>query len=176
MQCEHDGCHNEAKTRKLGNLCLKHYKRAVRHGTTHLPKKSVDKKCKYCDRTVGEKGGGARGMCNRHYQNWLRHDDPLYTDKIRSSLGSRGYVKRVNGKDKHRQVYEDFLGRQLERNEIIHHINLVKNDNRIENLYLCKGAKEHSLIHKQLESVAGKLVEKGIIDFENGEYILKGIL
>lgn len=172
MQCEHQGCERKATTHKYGELCLKHYKRFIRHGTTSIIVKPnyKEEKCSYCDRKVGEKGGGARGMCNRHYQNWLRHGDALHADKIRATEGSRGYKKRINSKDVHRYVYENYIGRKLNRNEIIHHVNLVKTDNRIENLYLCNGQSEHSLLHRQLEGIAGQLVERGVVVFKDGKY------
>ncbi len=47
----------------------------------------------------------------------------------------------------HRLVMEEYLGHFISRHDVVHHMNEIKTDNRIENLLLCS-ANEHSKIHK----------------------------
>ena len=59
-------------------------------------------------------------------------------------------VKGVNI-DEHRFVMEQHLGRELNRNEVVHHKNGNKLDNRIDNLEVMT-ATEHTKMHNQLYS------------------------
>jgi len=57
---------------------------------------------------------------------------------------SRGYVR------KNRLVMEFYLGRYLRREEVVHHINGIRNDNRIENLKLFPNHSSHMKYHTKL--------------------------
>ena len=48
--------------------------------------------------------------------------------------------------DEHRLIMEGLLGRKLQRNEVVHHINGNTKDNRVENLQVMT-LSEHSRLH-----------------------------
>jgi hypothetical protein len=65
----------------------------------------------------------------------------------------------------HVLVAEKALGRFLTKKEVIHHINEVKSDNRLENLYLFSGQAEHARYHNLLRNNNCKrIVKSNLID------------
>jgi hypothetical protein len=85
----------------------------------------------------GEKAGTYKNgtqVCNG-YSMVLSADHPY--------KNSKNYVYE------HRIVMEKSLGRYLEKNEVVHHINLDKKDNRIENLMLFSTNSDHLKFHNK---------------------------
>jgi hypothetical protein len=87
------------------------------------------------------KPAATRGMCNAHYIRLTRYGR---LESVKNAYGTGGMrpdgYKYVSHKGRrileHRLVMELHLGRRLESREVVHHINGVRADNRLENLSL----------------------------------------
>ena len=91
--------------------------------------------------------------CGRIYKSQHR-EHKTYMENGYITEFKNGYNKKGNVKQ-HRRIMEEYLGRRLESWEVVHHINGIKTDNRIENLQLMT-ASEHSSMHRKEEKAAGK--------------------
>ena len=81
---------------------------------------------------------------NLFKRNKLKTNQPKGLYRTTTRKRSDGTVQRLY----HRAIMEEFLGRKLLRNEIIHHKNGNRYDNRIENLLLTTQG-EHNKIQKE---------------------------
>ena len=140
-QCDAEGCR---EFRYGGVYCEAHYTKAFRDG---YRVNGVANSCSVdeCVRPIR-----SRGYCNSHYNLWRRYgqttppERPAPSHKKRSP--KRGYVlvkapghpmAMVTGYAlEHRFVMSNHLGRPLLPTENVHHVNGVRDDNRIENLEL----------------------------------------
>lgn len=76
------------------------------------------------------------------------------------NANNQGYVAE------HRLIMEKSIGRLLTRKEVVHHINLVKTDNRISNLVLFASDKDHFLAHGTLNKCVAELMEAGVLKYD----------
>jgi hypothetical protein len=72
----------------------------------------------------------------------------------------------------HILVLEKHIGRYIDKSEPIHHIDMNRLNNKIENLYLCKNHSEHQQLHSSLDKVVSNLIKNKTIKFKDGRYYL----
>jgi len=83
-----------------------------------------------------------------HRMRFSRYGDYNYISpkwknlkKGKACLTKSGYLRvNINGERvlQHRYLMEKFLGRKLEKNEIVRHKNKIRDDNSIKNLFIVK--------------------------------------
>jgi hypothetical protein len=132
------------------------------------PKDLIGCQINNCGRSVS-----GRKMCSMHWTRWKRHGDPTYITPKTNNPSRDGYIRiKVNNKGmvQHRYVLEQHLGRELLKEENVHHINGNRSDNNIENLEIWntrqpKGQRIEDKIQYALDILEqyapDKLIKKG---------------
>lgn len=140
--CVFSGCENRRTSR---GYCGGHAAQIRKGEEPHEFRKKMDALCCIENCTLGARVGG---MCATHYRRWKTTGDPEKLIRRRGlppiwTTNSQGYVYRkvkdnpnLTQELQHRVFMSEHLGRPLLPNENVHHINGVKDDNRIENLEL----------------------------------------
>ena len=106
--------------------------------------RSEETKRKISEGQKGPKGYQWKGGKTKHYQGYVlvkKHGHP-FSD-------TQNYVFE------HRLIIEIHIRRYLKPEERIHHINGIKDDNRIENLKLFSNKSEHQKFHNPKGSLFG---------------------
>lgn len=150
VPCDVHGCENVATER---GWCHGHYLRWARRGDVKtaqpLSRRTQPDECTVpgCNRPAR-----TRGYCSAHYKRVLKYGHPRADVPFRIQEGqggiSHGYRNvavpeqlrhLTNGEQwvgEHRLMMAQHLGRALYPDEVVHHRNGVRTDNRIENLQL----------------------------------------
>lgn len=74
--------------------------------------------------------------------------------------GNNGYVRE------HILVMEKHLGRYITKDEHVHHIDMDKFNNSLENLHLFSSQSDHFISHGSLNTCVKELIEKGYLGFD----------
>ncbi len=115
---------------------------------------------------------GYKNYCKERFkklQGKHRYSSDGYTyirDNTHPNRNSNNYVAE------HMKVMSEHLKRSIKENEIIHHIDLDKSNNKLNNLYLFKNKSEHNKSHWSINYLTKELLNKGAIRFKNGKYII----
>ena len=143
----------------------------------------VKVKCDYCKRTFIKDSFRVNKhnfCCREHLNKWNskklseydRLENPMnkkWTKKMRlkkreqvlerTGKGEKVYNKYL-GRHEHRVVAERMLGRKLKKNEVVHHIDLNKQNNDEKNLVVLPSNSEHSHLHQILKKGDKKEYER----------------
>ena len=158
--------------------------------------------CKYCKGNAISENKNKAIVCSRYSECFSIHagiqiakDNVIHT-RENPGIDSSGYYcwrilkldengNKISTGDgnkrmyiyEHRVIMEEYLGRKLKSWESVHHIDMVKLNNNISNLWLCT-AKTHHIAHSSYNEICAELMinfnkYSGIeFNIETGKYYL----
>jgi len=165
--CSVVGCERLAFS---NGLCSKHYQRYKKYGTPtepyHVlsrPKSGSTFICETCGKSFyrcpSEIKKGSYRFCSKkcgYIASKGIEKNIVPIDERTWFVSKKGYLATTIRRKwiwQHRWVLERYLGRKLLKSEIVHHLNAIKTDNRIENLALCSQKTHYHFIKKLQERI-----------------------
>ena len=115
--------------------------------------------CIDCNKKLGNYQAIRCRSCDNKNRDWTKimkdrkgENHPNFKGRIINIQGyiliyspNHPYKNNHNYVLEHRLVMENYLGRYLNNKEVVHHLNGIKNDNKIENLLLFPNESAHQL-------------------------------
>lgn len=150
--CDYCGAEFERDTNYQStrlNNCYKHFCKKCKSKSSSVGHKNQKAKL---DKLIGEKKIDSVG-----YVVIRMSADVPYPGK--RSGKNYAYVRE------HTKIMQDHVGRRLEKDEVVHHIDGDKTNNSIENLDLCT-KQQHNKCHATSEEIVFELYKRGLVGYD----------
>jgi len=148
----------------------------------YIPQWRINNGGKYCSKAclyASQRGNVKNtGENNPNYGNGHPEGHKRITKYGYIEIKDSNFINTSNKYDKfvleHRKIMSEYLNRPLKEYEHVHHINYIKTDNFLDNLYLCSSISEHTKITSSLHKLVNILLTKNILYFnkEDGKYYI----
>ena len=117
--------------------------------------KIKEKSCINCKKLFLPKDNRNEFCCKKCYQEYVKRTGIKKRTGFWYENGYKVLYNNGNSIKEHIFVMEQYLGRKLNKGEVVHHIDGNKTNNNINNLLLMKDS-EHSSMHRKKELQAGR--------------------
>lgn len=126
----------------------------VKIGLAHLGKKREPFSKEWLENL--SKSHKGKKHSEKHIENLTKNNfvrinsAPHFGNYVNKKAIGHPFADKKGCVKEHRLIMEKHLRRYLTKEECVHHINNIRNDNRIENLQLMKSISAHNKLHAEL--------------------------